>query len=261
MLHFLRNIRKKLLYEGKTTRYLTYALGEIILVVIGILIALQINNWNDNQKEKRHTLELLDNLSQELKQDSTYLKNVYQVEKELVLPSAETLFRAHANRSLTARQDSLIGPAFRFCSFTPTIKYSNNVFNELMAANLLKGKHYESMKSKLFEYYAQLDFLRSYSEKNIYFETNIMDELSPYYTVMLPEGEEYRETSKFSGAAESTFLVEYDLEAFRSNKRLNAQLYDMVDIHKDRLGGIEIILQLSVEIQSDIQSILNADAP
>ncbi len=37
---------------GKTTRYFKYAIGEITLVVIGILIALQINNWNQSQKEK-----------------------------------------------------------------------------------------------------------------------------------------------------------------------------------------------------------------
>ena len=47
MIQFFRRIRQNLLSEGKTGKYLTYALGEIILVVIGILIALQINTWND----------------------------------------------------------------------------------------------------------------------------------------------------------------------------------------------------------------------
>lgn len=50
MIKFFRNIRKKLLAEGKTSNYLKYAIGEIILVVIGILIALQINNWNEERK-------------------------------------------------------------------------------------------------------------------------------------------------------------------------------------------------------------------
>jgi len=49
MIKFFRNIRKKLLAEGKTTNYLKYAVGEIVLVVIGILIALQINNWNSER--------------------------------------------------------------------------------------------------------------------------------------------------------------------------------------------------------------------
>ncbi|MFC3880466.1 hypothetical protein ACFOSV_09780 [Algoriphagus namhaensis] len=56
MLNFFRKIRQKLLTQnisdgqaGKFSKYLTYAIGEIILVVIGILIALQINTWNENR--------------------------------------------------------------------------------------------------------------------------------------------------------------------------------------------------------------------
>lgn len=49
MIKFFRKIRQNLLSEGKTGKYLKYAIGEIILVVIGILIALQINNWNENR--------------------------------------------------------------------------------------------------------------------------------------------------------------------------------------------------------------------
>jgi hypothetical protein len=49
MIKLFRNIRKNLLNEGKTTKYLKYAIGEIVLVVIGILIALSINNWNSNR--------------------------------------------------------------------------------------------------------------------------------------------------------------------------------------------------------------------
>lgn len=50
MIKIFRNIRYKLMSENKTGRYFKYAIGEIILVVIGILIALQINNWNENRK-------------------------------------------------------------------------------------------------------------------------------------------------------------------------------------------------------------------
>ncbi|MBT8205663.1 MAG: hypothetical protein KJO20_09835 [Eudoraea sp.] len=67
MLRFFRKIRQRLLTENKFSKYLLYAIGEIVLVVIGILIALQINNWNqnriENQIEKRLLLELLANLS------------------------------------------------------------------------------------------------------------------------------------------------------------------------------------------------------
>src|SRR6056297_275206 len=52
MIKFFRRIRQKLLSENKFSKYLLYALVEIVLVVIGILIALQINNWNEEQKRR-----------------------------------------------------------------------------------------------------------------------------------------------------------------------------------------------------------------
>ena len=51
MIKFFRQIRFDLMEKNKTGKYLKYAIGEIVLVVIGILIALQINNWNENRKD------------------------------------------------------------------------------------------------------------------------------------------------------------------------------------------------------------------
>lgn len=57
MIKLFRNIRKTLITEGNKTNYLKYAIGEIVLVVIGILIALQINNWNETRKAKIKSIE------------------------------------------------------------------------------------------------------------------------------------------------------------------------------------------------------------
>lgn len=59
MLEFFRKIRQKLLSAGQLSKYLIYAIGEIVLVVIGILIALQINNWNEDSKDRRKEREIL----------------------------------------------------------------------------------------------------------------------------------------------------------------------------------------------------------
>lgn len=66
MLHFLRNIRRKLIIQENARKYLLYAVGEILLVVVGILIALQINNWNEMQKQKEISKETIQNLKIEL---------------------------------------------------------------------------------------------------------------------------------------------------------------------------------------------------
>ena len=73
MLKFFRNIRKTLINEGKTSKYLKYAFGEIILVVIGILIALQINNWNDNIINLRQEKNILESLKREFNENQTLL--------------------------------------------------------------------------------------------------------------------------------------------------------------------------------------------
>lgn len=70
MIKFFRKFRQNLLSEGKTGKYLKYAIGEIILVVIGILIALQINNWNEDRKSEAkkqdYYVQLLDDLNNDI---------------------------------------------------------------------------------------------------------------------------------------------------------------------------------------------------
>ncbi|WP_338732378.1 DUF6090 family protein [Mangrovimonas cancribranchiae] len=74
MIHFFRKIRQSLLSEGRTTKYFKYAVGEIILVVIGILIALSINNWNSNRITSNKKTEYLLRISDELKGQIKELK-------------------------------------------------------------------------------------------------------------------------------------------------------------------------------------------
>jgi len=69
MIKFFRRVRQKLLSQNKFSKYLLYAIGEIVLVVIGILIALQINNWNENTKLKQKELLLLKELKENLQND------------------------------------------------------------------------------------------------------------------------------------------------------------------------------------------------
>ena len=66
MIKFFRHIRQSLLNQGKTTKYFKYAIGEIVLVMIGILLALQVNNWNENRKINSKEQTFLKDLKSEL---------------------------------------------------------------------------------------------------------------------------------------------------------------------------------------------------
>ncbi|MCR9132895.1 MAG: DUF6090 family protein [bacterium] len=76
MLRFFRNIRQKLLENGNLRKYFWYALGEILLVMIGILLALQINNWNEDRKVESDRISLL----QALKMDHQSLLDDAEVQ-------------------------------------------------------------------------------------------------------------------------------------------------------------------------------------
>ncbi len=87
MIKFFRNIRKYLLNEGlpagqagKTSKYLKYAIGEIVLVVIGILIALSINTWNEERKAKAIVVNVLKNIRYDLVADTlTFSKHLLNI--------------------------------------------------------------------------------------------------------------------------------------------------------------------------------------
>ena len=66
MIKFFRKIRQKLLSESKFSKYLIYAIGEIVLVIIGILFALQINNWNSDKKAHQQELDFYTKLLNDL---------------------------------------------------------------------------------------------------------------------------------------------------------------------------------------------------
>ncbi len=96
MIKFFRHIRKSLLMEnltagqaGKTGRYFKYAIGEIVLVVIGILIALSINNWNQSRKQDIAEKEFIEGVKNDLKQDKEYIKLVV----EMIEPKVEAYQR------------------------------------------------------------------------------------------------------------------------------------------------------------------------
>jgi hypothetical protein len=76
MIQFFRKIRQRLLSENKFSKYLFYAIGEIVLVVIGILIALGINNWNSERNEKIKYQKQLAKVVQNIKSDSVQLEQL-----------------------------------------------------------------------------------------------------------------------------------------------------------------------------------------
>lgn len=83
MIKFFRRIRKKLLSENKFSKYILYAIGEIILVVIGILIALQIGNWNNIRRLSDNRILLLENIKADYTSNQKRLQEALKNSNEI----------------------------------------------------------------------------------------------------------------------------------------------------------------------------------
>ncbi|WP_223033794.1 DUF6090 family protein [Hanstruepera marina] len=139
MLKFFRRIRQNLLAENKTGKYLKYAIGEIILVVIGILIALQINNWNETRKTEVEEQKILKQLKNE------YQKNLVQLDEKIYMRDKMTLACAgilnyidHPEKYI---KDSLLYYAFRLTQ-EPTF---NPIENDLIVSGKLRTLQNDSL--------------------------------------------------------------------------------------------------------------------
>jgi len=145
MIKFYRRIRQNLLSKGKTGKYLKYAIGEIILVVIGILIALQINNWNQQHQQKNEELRQLKALKLEFEKNSITLDSITKHHTE---NEDATLRLIKATDSYTiAEFDSLFLKAVYNYNFDP----SKGIYNSLINSGNIELISNQTLKYKLAE--------------------------------------------------------------------------------------------------------------
>lgn len=130
-----KNIRRVLLEQGNTWRYLKYAFGEIILVVIGILIALQINTWNENRTNRIKETAILKDLQQEFKKNKVKLDSTITYHRS-ILEATKNIMDLIAEPEATILKhnpDSLIYLALDYGDYGP----SESVISELISSGKL----------------------------------------------------------------------------------------------------------------------------
>ena len=141
MIKFFRKIRQNLLSEGKTGKYLKYAIGEIVLVMIGILLALQVNNWNNNRIELNEEKKVIEKLQLEFIENKKITTEFLvamnsQVNTEKTLMSLIGASKEELNKH---NLDSIF-----YVSFGPgEIRFADNTIKNIIQSgklNLLKNK-------------------------------------------------------------------------------------------------------------------------
>ena len=184
MIKFFRKIRMQLLSEGKTGKYLKYAIGEILLVVIGILIALQINNWNEYQKERTSEIEILKELKENLNQDIVNLEIRIAENTKYITANKKVLAHLEQRTMLTDSLKMQYALLSAFSTFRPITAGYENLKSE--GVNRIQNKELRNAITKLYDYqyfyfvedviYAIDNFRNnkeSYVVTKIHFEENV----------------------------------------------------------------------------------------
>ncbi|WP_339754791.1 DUF6090 family protein [uncultured Winogradskyella sp.] len=148
MIKIFRHIRKSMIKENKTTKYLLYAIGEIILVVIGILIALSINNANEGRKARKQEVKYLKNLQADLLLEFKNIDSIIAFRSNKAKASAHLLdFKELETVSHFLTFEEAIYQVFFWQTFIPT----NNTYKELLGSGNLNYITNDSIKNHLLE--------------------------------------------------------------------------------------------------------------
>ncbi|HKK12489.1 MAG TPA: DUF6090 family protein [Flavobacteriaceae bacterium] len=157
MIKFFRNIRQKIIKEGKTANYLKYAIGEIVLVVIGILIALQINNWNENRKnriiEKKYLVSISNDLS-EIKETSNrvYLKRLDQKLEGLYLAKKYAQNQISIQDTLAFLHKTSLGALF----YSGLNVKEKDSYDELVSTGRLRLIENDSLRKEITKFFSTI---------------------------------------------------------------------------------------------------------
>ncbi len=175
MIKFFRKIRLNLLSEGKTGKYFKYAIGEIVLVVIGILIALQINTGNQNRLDSKEEKQLLEAIQIKMEHNKFQYETGYTRYSD-VIKAATQLMKISTNQINSDNRDEL-DYYLHVLSKRFLVGNSNktSIYDEMIGSgqlNLLKSKE---LRSELTSLKANLELLASYEDLQNSFVDNYLN--------------------------------------------------------------------------------------
>lgn len=173
MLKIFRNIRQKMVAQSRIRNYMLYALGEIILVVIGILIALQINTWNQNRLNRIEEQKILKNLKADFENNKALLEAAKKkCEEGISYCLAMLNYTGNKEKPKTARAfDSILNNIFTSPNYSPL----SGTLDELINSGKLGVLRSEDLRKKISSWKPGLEVLKGrYGENQDYLD-NIND--------------------------------------------------------------------------------------
>ena len=157
MIKFFRHIRQNLIMKNKTGKYFKYAIGEIILVVIGILIALQINNWNENRKLNIQEQNALNNIHRDFLKNREILEEV-KTSTQLIMTSGVQILNHTGNKEIPDTEhafNDLLNKLFNSSPYYP----QNGFLDDLLSSGKLSIFKSAELRNLLSSWKPQVEIL------------------------------------------------------------------------------------------------------
>ncbi|MBC2838960.1 DUF6090 family protein [Robiginitalea sp. SC105] len=150
MVRLWHKLRYRLIEDQKVKRYLLYALGEILLIVIGILIAFQVNNWDILKKQERQSLELVRNLRSDLVRDTANLKEVIEMYTEIYQDRLKALGTRDFGDMPGDSIMDLVTPKYR------TVDFVSPTFHKMESIGLTELAGFGDLFDRVNDYYTTI---------------------------------------------------------------------------------------------------------
>jgi Family of unknown function (DUF6090) len=263
MAKLFNKIRKQLVEEkpsaSRTGNYLKYAIGEIILVVIGILIALQINNWNEDRKARKQEANFLSEIQNDLDKDAIKLDyiNHYLVKRIEFIDTLLTYVR-NPNKTMGLDKFGMYVEPLYFIE-NPTIY--DTAFESAKTSGIFNNFKEKDIMKDLTQYYA--DFIRM--ETNIIAIKSIIENHLERLMYTLPESylnensmalviseDGIKDFYKKIGSIEDHRNLKIDYEKILQDPRFESYLIGDMERSYNALGKIKTRKQKLLEIKNKI---------
>ena len=228
MIKFFRKIRQQLLIERKTGKYFRYAIGEILLVMVGILLALQVNNWNEERKQEIELKGFLNKIAQNIREDIAMAK-LHKSRRENTQKNSkltiEMLMRGEFNLELVRKSDHFFYEFY----FRPNL----SGYEALKSSGYISKIRSSNLDSILHKYYALIDYIEdreiSYNEfiENIELQFKTKHSLFDYMKFMRFENADELQKNTERMKKFKTFILSNEFQAgLVRSSRTGTQSYD-----------------------------------
>jgi hypothetical protein len=246
MIKFFRNIRQRLVTESKFSKYLIYAIGEIILVVIGILIALQVNNWNTDRMNRTRVANYSRSLIQDLSNDIDMIKvSQFQALKSFErIDSLKSYVSSTLPENLSNTDLYLLTHDIMYRPF----QWSRSTLDEMKSSEILQYFESDTLKSMLiayesFSYHLDEDFKYDMinAQKAEDIATEILDLNNTYFSeIQVLENERFNDPT----------LDLFETEIYKRAKEDDSSLLSARSIDLKKFTNAYIVIQGSYRIRA-----------